>query len=65
MNEAMLAIFKDEIEQRVSLGRNEGKLIAYEEMIRKGRISVEEAAEEMNMTVTEFKAAVENLKVIA
>ena len=57
MNEAMLAIFKDEIE------RTNLRMLA--EMVEDGDVTIEKAAKKMNMTVTEFKAAMENLKVIA
>ena len=54
MNEAMLAIFKDEIE------RTNLRMLA--EMVEDGDVTIEKAAKKMNRTVTEFKAAVENLK---
>ena len=60
MNEAMLAIFKDEIEQK----RIEGRIQMCAEMVDKGLVTIDQAASALGMTVTEFKTAVENLKVI-
>lgn len=39
---------------------NEGKIRTVIELVRKGRLSVEEAAEEANMTVEQFKKVMEN-----
>ena len=61
MCEALRELMKEEIEERF----NEGKLIAYAEMIDKGLISYEQAAQAVDMTVEQFKTAVEKLKVIA
>ena len=57
MNEEMMAIFKDEIE------RTNLKMLA--DMIDKKFITAERAAEFLGMTVSEFKEAVERLKVTA
>lgn len=61
MNEAMLAIFKDEIEQK----RTEGRIQMCAEMVEKGLVTIDQAASALNMTVPEFKAAVESVRVIA
>lgn len=44
---------------------NEGKLSAYAEMVFDGTLTVEKAASKLNMTVEQFKEAVEALKVTA
>ena len=61
MNEAMLAIFKDEIEQK----RIEGRIQMCAEMVDKGLVTIDQAASALGMTVTEFKTAVESVRVIA
>ena len=41
----------------------EGKIQAYAEMVGKGLITFDQAANALNMTVDEFMMALENLKV--
>ena len=49
-------IFKDE-------GKKEGRLELLLNMIKKGILSLKQAAEEMGMTVSQFKTAVKNLDI--
>ena len=46
-------------------GWNEGKVSAFADMVAKGMITVETAANELDMTVEQFREAVEALKVTA
>ena len=61
MNEAMLAIFKDEIEKSESIG----EMKALDKLVQQGIITIEQAAVSLSMTTEEFQAAVEQLKVTA
>lgn len=61
MTAKWMEIFKDEIGERI----DESKLIMLVEMVGKGIITIEQAAQGLDMTVDEFKKAVENLKVTA
>ena len=46
-------------------GRNEGKVSAFADMVAKGMITEETAAQALGMTVEQFREAVEALKVTA
>ena len=61
MNEAMMAIFKDEIEKSESIG----EMKALDKLVQQGIITIEQAAVSLSMTTEEFQAAVEQLKVTA
>ena len=61
MTAKWMEIFKDEIGERI----DESKLIMLVEMVGKGILTIEQAAQGLDMTVDEFKKAVENLKVTA
>ena len=54
----MKLIFKDDFTQT----RTETQIQVYDNLVTKGLITIEQAAAEMNMTVKEFKEAVEKIQ---
>ena len=60
MTAKWMEIFKDEIGERI----DESKLMMLVEMVGKGIITIEQAAKGVDMTVDEFKKAVEKIKVV-
>ena len=46
-------------------GRDEGKIVTLCELVTDGMLTIEQAAKKAGMTVEQFKAAVEALKVTA
>lgn len=65
MTAKWMEIFKDEIAVERAEGRSEGMIQMCASLVDDGTLSIEKAAEKLGMTVQEFKAAVENLKVTA
>ena len=61
MTAKWMEIFKDEI----AVERAEARIQAYAEMVDKGLVTIDQAAEALNMTVQEFQKAVEKIKVTA
>ena len=50
--------FYDKLE---NIGIEKGKIIALSELVKKGLLTIQQAAKEMNMTVAKFKAATKEL----
>ena len=61
MTAKWMEIFKDEI----AVERAEARIQAYAEMVDKGLVTINQAAEALNMTIQEFQKAVEKIKVTA
>ena len=63
----MMSIFNQEesVEMYGKRMAREGKIMAFYEMVQKGLITAEQAAETLSMTVEKFKEAVEQLMVTA
>ena len=61
MTAKWMEIFKDEI----AVERAEARIQAYAEMVDKGLVTIDQAAEVLKMTVQEFQKAVEKIKVTA
>ena len=61
LNEGRLAGLNEGRIAGLNEGRNEGQVQAYDNMIRKGLITDDQAAEALNMTVAGFREAVERL----
>lgn len=57
-------LLKDE-RRDVVKGRSEGTIATLSKLVTKGMISIETAAQELGMTVEQFKEAVDALKVTA
>ena len=58
MNEELKRIFKKDLDQRFM----EGQILTYYGMVQKGRMTIEEAASDLEMTVEEFKSAVDKIQ---
>ena len=61
MTAKWMEIFKDEI----AVERAKARIQAYAEMVDKGLVTIDQAAEALKMTVQECQKAVEKIKVTA